>query len=253
VSPSPRRDNTLTVGSLFAGIGGFDLGFERAGFEVLWQVEKDARKRAVLAERWPGVERFEDIQTVEARDLATVDVLTAGFPCEDNASCGRRAGLAGAQSGLWFEIPRLLRGATLQRPRWLLLENPPGVLKRGLHRILADLAGLGFDAEWDVLPAAAFGAHQLRARIWILAYPCGYREQAHDTVFAGRSKFDGDGRWPTEPALDRVADGFPGWMVGALGDAVCPPIAQWIAERIKDAEAQRRGDGLRALAGSEQP
>jgi DNA (cytosine-5)-methyltransferase 1 len=225
----------LTVGSLFAGIGGFDLGFERAGFEVKWQVENDPRKRAVLAERWPDVERFEDIQAVEPSDLAGVDVWTAGFPCEDNASCGRRAGLAGAQSGLWFEIPRLL-GGTRHRPRWLLLENPPGVLKRGLNRILADLAGLGFDAEWDVLPAAAFGAAQLRARIWILAYPCGHRIAPHDTVFAGRSEFDGDGRWPAEPALDRVVDGFPGWLVGALGDAACPPITEWIARRILQAE-----------------
>lgn len=234
----------LTVGSLFAGIGGFDLGFEQAGFEVKWQVENDSRKTAVLAERWPQVERFKDIQTVEARDLAGVDVWTAGFPCEDNASCGRRAGLAGAQSGLWFEIPRLLRGAALQRPRWLLLENPPGVLKRGLQQILTDLAGLGFDAEWDVLPAAAFGADQLRARIWILAYPCGHRESAHDTLFAGRPELDRRPGWPAEPALDRVADGFPGWMVGALGDAACPIITRWIAERIKDAEAERQRSGI---------
>jgi DNA (cytosine-5)-methyltransferase 1 len=175
---------------------------------------------------------------VEPDQLSDTDVWTAGFPCEDNASCGRRAGLAGAQSGLWFEIPRLLRG-TRQLPTWVLLENPPGVLKRGLHRILSDLASFGFDAEWDVLPAAAFGAHQLRARIWILAYPCWYRKSAHDTVFAGRPEFDGHARWPAEPALDRVADGFPGWMVGALGDAACPPITQWIAERIKEAEGIR--------------
>lgn len=229
-------DRRLTVGSLFAGIGGFDLGFERAGFDIKWQVEKDERKSAVLAERWTGVERFTDITTVEPSQLAEVDVWTAGFPCEDNASCGRRAGLAGAQSGLWFEIPRLLRGAPLQRPRWLLLENPPGVLKRGLHQILQDLAGLGFDAEWDVLPLAAFGAPQLRARIWILAYPSGYRESADDTVFAGRAKPDGDAWWSTEPEMDRVADGFPGWMVGALGDSVSPIAARWIAERIKEAE-----------------
>lgn len=232
----------LTVGSLFSGIGGFDLGFERAGFAIKWQVEKDARKRAVLAERWPDVERFEDVKAVEPGELAACDVWTAGFPCEDNASCGRRAGLAGAQSGLWFEVPRLLRGAR-DKPRWLLLENPPGVLKRGLERILADLAGLGFDAEWDVLPAAAFGAAQLRARIWILAYPCGQRESADDTIFAGRAEFDGDGRWPAEPALDRMADGVPGWLVGALGDAACPPITQWIAERIKEAEGMRHGSG----------
>lgn len=229
-----------TMGSLFAGIGGFDLGFERAGFEIKWQVEKDARKASVLAERWPTVERFADIKAVEPSQLARVDVWTAGFPCEDNASCGRRAGLAGAQSGLWFEIPRLLRGVALQRPRWLLLENPPGVLKRGLHQILTDLAWLGFDAEWDVLPLATFGAPQLRARVWILAYASGDRVAANDTVFAGRAKPDGSPWWATEPAVDRVADGFPGWLVGALGDSASPIVTEWIARRILEAEAAQR-------------
>ena len=232
----------MTVGSLFAGIGGFDLGFERAGFEIKWQVEKDTRKSAVLAERWPHVERFTDIQAVEAHQLSECDIWTAGFPCEDNASCGRRAGLAGAQSGLWFEIPRLLRGMA-RRPRWLLLENPPGVLKRGLPQILADLSGLGLDAEWDVLPIAAFGGAQLRARIWILAYARGYRESPNDTIFAGRAKPDVYAGWATEPAMGRVADGFPGWLVGALGDSASPVITQWLAERIKEAEASRRGAG----------
>lgn len=223
----------LTVGSLFAGIGGFDLGLERAGMEVKWQVEIDPRKRAVLAERWPDVERFEDIEALEESDLATVDVVTAGFPCQDNASCGRRAGLAGRKSGLWFAVPPILRRT---RPRFVLLENPPGVLKRGMPEVLADLAELGFDAEWGVLPAASFGAAQLRARIWILAYPSGYRVAPDDTVFAGWAKPHGVAEWTSEPALDRVADGFPGWMVGALGDAVCPPIVEWIGRRIIEAE-----------------
>lgn len=229
----------MTVGSLFAGIGGFDLGFERAGFEIKWQVEIDERKQAVLRKQWPRVERFTDITAVGPDELAGVDVWTAGFPCEDNASCGRRAGLAGAQSGLWFEIPRLLRGAR-QKPKWILLENPPGVLKRGLHRILEDLACLGFDAEWDVLPIASFGGPQLRARIWILAYPSGHRESPDDTVFAGRAEPNRCAWWATEPELDRVAHGFPGWMVGALGDAVCPQITEYIARRIAEAESEHK-------------
>ena len=89
-----------------------------------------------------------------------------------------------------------------------------------------------------MLPAAAFGAPQLRARIWILAYPRGHRESADDTVFAGRAKPDRDAWWHTEPEVDRVADGFPRWVVGALGDAVVPQIAEWIARRILEAEGQ---------------
>jgi DNA (cytosine-5)-methyltransferase 1 len=226
----------MRFGSLFAGIGGFDLGLERAGMVPAWQVEIDPRKRQVLAERWPEVERFEDVTALEGCELAAVDVVAAGFPCQDNASCGRRAGLAGAKSGLWFAVPPILRRV---RPRYVLLENPPGVLKRGIPTVLADLAGLGFDAEWDVLPAAAFGSPQLRARVWILAYARGHRESADDTVFAGRSKPDGCPWWATEPALDRVADGFPGWMVGALGDSAVPQIVEYIGRRILEAEHVR--------------
>lgn len=223
----------MTVGSLFAGIGGFDLGLERAGMTVKWQVEIDQRKRQVLAERWPLVERFEDVTTLEGCDLAAVDVVTAGFPCQDNASCGRRAGLAGAKSGLWFAVPPIIRRV---RPKFVLLENPPGVLKRGIPTVLADLASLGFDAEWDVLPAAIVGSPQLRARVWILAYASGLRKSADDTVFAGRSKPDRCSWWTTEPALDRVANGFPRWMVGALGDSAVPQITEWIGRRILEAQ-----------------
>lgn len=224
----------MRVGSLFAGIGGFDLGFERAGgFEIAWQCEIDPNKRAALAKWWPYCERFEDITTLDPSQLSAVDVVTAGFPCQDNASCGRRAGLAGRKSGLWSYVPAILRTT---RPRYVLVENPPGVLKRGASVVLADLAELGFNAEWDVLPAAVVGSPQLRARVWILAYPSGQRIAPDDTVFAGRAKPDRSAWWATEPALDRVADGFPGWMVGALGDSVVPQIAEWIATRIKEAE-----------------
>jgi DNA (cytosine-5)-methyltransferase 1 len=159
---------SLTVGSLFAGIGGFDLGLERAGMTVKWQVEIDPFCRAVLAKHWPDVRRYEDIRTVGAHNLAAVDVLCGGFPCQDISNAGKRAGIAGEQSGLWAEYDRLVGEL---RPSYVFVENVAALLGRGLGRVLGDLAARGYDAEWDCIPAAAVGAPHLRDRIWIVAYP----------------------------------------------------------------------------------
>ena len=101
-----------------------------------------------------------------------VDVLCGGFPCQDLSVAGRGAGIDGARSGLWAEYARLIREL---RPRYVVVENVPALLVRGLGRVLGDLAALGYDAEWDCLPASAFGAPHRRDRVWIVAYPDGLR------------------------------------------------------------------------------
>src|SRR5437867_1919588 len=98
---------TLTFGSLFAGIGGFDLGLERAGFRPRWQVELDEFCRSVLARHWPDVPRYDDVRTVT--DLEPVDLVCGGFPCQDIARVGRKAGIEGPKSGLWAEFHRVVR------------------------------------------------------------------------------------------------------------------------------------------------
>jgi len=159
-----------TVGSLFAGIGGFDLGLERAGMEIKWQVEIDPFCRAVLAKHWPDVRRYEDVRTVGA-ELGYVDVICGGFPCQDISTAGKGAGLAGERSGLWSEYLRLICHL---RPRYVVVENVAALLARGMGTVLGDLAEGGYDAEWDCLPAVAFGAPHRRDRVWIVAYPkCG--------------------------------------------------------------------------------
>ena len=158
----------MRVGSLFAGIGGFDLGFERAGMQTLWQVERNAYCRAVLAKHFPDAERFEDVRDVGAHNLAPVDLVCGGFPCTDLSYAGKGAGLDGAESGLWSEFSRLIGEL---RPRYVVVENVPALLARGYGRVLGDLAAIGYDAEWDCLPAAAFGAPHLRDRLWVVAYP----------------------------------------------------------------------------------
>ncbi len=157
----------MNVGSLFAGIGGFDLGFERAGMRTVWQVEKDPYCRAVLARHFPDAERFEDVRDVGVHNLKPVHVLCAGFPCQPVSRVGLRLGTAD-ERWLWPEVARI---AGELRPRFIVLENVPGLLTHGMGVVLGDLAALGYDAEWDCLSAAAFGAPHIRDRVWIVAYP----------------------------------------------------------------------------------
>lgn len=227
----------LTHGSLFAGIGGLDLGFERAGIKTIWQVEIDEYAQLVLRKRF-GVQLEGDIRKVSFSDLAPVDILAGGFPCNDTSHAGRGAGVAGIHSGLWT---RFANAVCMVRPTFVLVENPPGLLSRGFERVLADLASLGYDAEWDCLPAAAFGSPQLRARIWILAYPCGYRKSQDGTIFAGRPELEFRPRWPPEPDMARVVDGTATRLdrlrVNAMGRMAVPQITEWIGRRIVEAFA----------------
>jgi DNA (cytosine-5)-methyltransferase 1 len=157
---------TLTFGSLFAGIGGFDLGFERAGMVCKWQVEIDDYATRVLAKHWPNVHRERDIRECGKHNLEPVDVICGGFPCQDISYAGQGAGLNGARSGLFFEAIRLVREL---RPRIVVLENVAALLTRGLDRVLGTLAEIGFDAEWHCIPAAAVGAPHIRDRVFVIA------------------------------------------------------------------------------------
>jgi DNA (cytosine-5)-methyltransferase 1 len=161
--------------SLFAGIGGFDLGLERTGgFRTVAFCEIDPFCRRVLAKHWPEVPCYEDVRTLTADTLARdgigVDVICGGFPCQDISTAGIGAGLDGERSGLWSEIARL---AGELRPRYVIVENVAALLGRGLDRVLGDLAEIGFDAEWHCIPASAVGAPHRRDRVWIVANPHG--------------------------------------------------------------------------------
>jgi len=226
----------LTVGSLFAGIGGMELGLERAGMQVRWQVEIDPFCQRVLAKHWPDVPRYGDVRDVGTHNLEPVEVICGGFPCTEISHAGRRAGIHGGQSGLWSEFERIVREL---RPRYVLVENSSSLVVRGAGTILGGLAQLGYDTEWDCLPAAFVGAHHLRARQWILAYSGGVGHRApEETVFAGRDCPELRGGWPAEPGVGRVANGIPNRVdrLRALGNAVVPQVAEWIGRRILEAE-----------------
>ena len=163
-----------TIGSLFAGIGGFDLGFERAGFRSSWQVEINPVCRAVLADRFPHARQYEDVRQVGKHNLSRVDVLTGRFPCQDLSTMGKQKGLAGQRSGLFFEVVRIL---TELQPRWVVLENVPGLLScndgKDFQTVIQTLAQCGYLGFWRVLNAQYFGVPTKRRRVFIVA---GFQE-----------------------------------------------------------------------------
>ena len=163
----------FSFGSLFAGIGGFDLGLERAGMICKWQVEIDPFCRKVLEKHWPEVTRYGDIREITGSELEPVDLICGGFPCQDISKANQNAaGINGERSGLYRELIRIVR---MVRPRFVLMENVAALLSRdnGMGEVLGDLAESGYDAEWQMLSAAAFGAPHIRRRVFILCYPHG--------------------------------------------------------------------------------
>jgi DNA (cytosine-5)-methyltransferase 1 len=196
----------MRVGSLFAGIGGFDLGLERAGFSTAWFCEQDAFCQKVLAKHWPGVPVYDDICKMKGADVEPVDILCGGFPCQDLSYAGKGAGLAGARSGLWTEYARLIGELG---PRYVIVENVSALLARGLGTVLGDLAALGYDAEWDCIPASAVGAPHRRDRIWLVAYPHGADRKARRSDGLGIGPQSESGPLGSEGGADRdgnVAD-----------------------------------------------
>jgi DNA (cytosine-5)-methyltransferase 1 len=231
----------LTFGSLFAGIGGLDLGFERAGLRCRWQVEINPFARRVLERHWPAVARHDDVRTFPTGNPGDwrVDVIGGGFPCQDISTAGGGAGLDGDRSGLWAEYARIVR---VLRPRFVVVENSPAITSRGLGRVLGDLAGSGYDAEWDCLPAAAFGAPHLRQRTFVIAYPMRERRGDADCGPQVFTQEEGSNlpqpangsRWAAEPGVSRVADGVPSGVdrLRGTGNAISPVVAEWIGRRL---------------------
>ncbi len=169
----PTGDHPLRVLSLFAGIGGFDLGLERTGgFKTVAFCEFDKKAQRVLAKHWPEVPIYDDVRTLTGEQLAAdgiaVDCIVGGFPCQDISTAGACAGIEGERSGLWADYARLIGEI---RPEFIVVENVSALLNNGMGRVLGDMAALGYDAEWHCIPASSVGAPHRRDRIWIVAYP----------------------------------------------------------------------------------
>jgi len=297
--------------SFFSGIGGFDLGLERAGFDITFQCELNKFCRAILKHRWPEIPCHENIKELTADAIPVSDVWAGGFPCQDVslARMGARAGLKGKRSGLFYDFARLV-GET--RPRVVLLENVAGLLSshrgRDFGTVIGTLAGFGYSVGWRVLNSKNFGVPQSRQRVYVVGCHRDVdgpgkilfeAERREGNAAKGKSngkatlspfktcigEDDGDGPvyqsiayclyacsarhtgtdwsrtyvpYPKRGQVRRLTPkecegvmGFPsGWTVPppgrfreddidslryhALGNAVTPPVAEWLAHRIRD-------------------
>jgi len=158
---------TLTVGSLFSGIGGLDLGLERAGMNVIWQSEIDPYACRVLNKHWPEVPNYGDIKTINWGNVVRPDVICGGYPCQPFSQAGKRRGEDDPRH-LW---PWVRDAISKLRPRFAILENVRGHLSMGGLTVIGELASIGYDAEWRIISAASVGANHRRDRIIIVAYP----------------------------------------------------------------------------------
>lgn len=251
----------LTVGSLFSGIGGLELGLEWAGLgPVKWQVEIDPYCRKVLAKHWPDATRYEDIRDVGKHNLEPVDLICGGFPCQDISYAGKGLGLSGERSGLWYEYARIVGE---MGPRYVVVENVAALLNRGLPEVLGTLASCGYDAEWDIIPAGGVGFPHLRERVMLVAYPTSVRRIVQNDKTAGifsrkcvshqieprhRWKCEDGGHcmesvgWSVEPAICGSDDGIPPELakceLKALGNSVVPLVSRVVGEMILSFETE---------------
>lgn len=157
----------LTVGSLFSGIGGMDLGLERAGHKVIWQSEIDPYANRVLQKHWPDVPNIGDVTKLDWSKIPYVEIIAGGYPCQPFSTAGKRRGTNDPRH-LW---PHVRNAIGRIRPRYALLENVSGHVTLGLDTVLGEISALGYRAEWQIISAAAFGAPHLRERLFIVAYP----------------------------------------------------------------------------------
>lgn len=249
--------NNFTYGSLFSGIGGIDLGLDRAGMQCAWQVEIDPYAKKVLAKHWPDVARYGDIRTVGKRNLTKVDLICGGFPCQDISQANQidAQGFDGERTGLWAEFYRVICEL---RPRYILVENVSALLVRGLGRVLGDLAGIRYDAEWQVLRACDFGLPHRRKRVFIVAYPASQRRvrifegqvtsHQSDFVYQGKQRHTQVSKVValrhvlsqaesllSQPSVCGMDDGIPDWVDSALrglGNAVVSQVAEYVGRCI---------------------
>ena len=258
----------MKIGSLFSGIGGLELGLERAipGAEVIWQAERDPYCRDVLEKHWPKAKRYGDVRRIKGSEVERPDLLCGGFPCQGASSAGLGLGLEDHRTGLWIEFERLIGELD---PRWVVLENVAAIRTRGLSRVLYGLAACGYDALWDCIPAAAVGAPHLRDRWFCIGWrsPDAISDAVRVNLREQRERDreqrqeqrpselgdDGPGGalaghwrralgqcspWPVEPSVGRVADGVRdrAHRLRALGNAVVPQCAEVVGRMIAELE-----------------
>lgn len=173
----------LRIGSLCTGYGGLDIAVLAVfGGKLVWCADNDKHVSTILAARYPETPNLGDLTALDWTEVPTVDILCAGFPCQDISFSGRGAGIEkGVRSGIWKNI---ITGIRELRPTLVVVENVAAIRSRGLNRVLGDLAALGYDASWTSVRASDVGAAHRRERVFILAY----RPEAEDVLTAAHAR-----------------------------------------------------------------
>ncbi len=234
--------------SFFSGVGGLDLGFERAGIETVSVSEIDPYANAVLAERFPDAPNLGSITEVDANDIPEADIWSGGFPCQDLSVAGKRAGFAGKRSSLAFTFLDLVEQ---RRPRWLVLENVPGLFSSNkgadFGRLLYEMEQLGYGVSWRTLDARYFGVAQRRRRVFLVA--------SLESDRAGEVLFECEGcerhPSPSQPQRQGATSGAPdgSGIAGAITRRFSKGVNSTIDEPLivspsPDSDGVRAVDGL---------
>jgi DNA (cytosine-5)-methyltransferase 1 len=230
----------MKVLDLFSGIGGFSLGLERAGFETAAFCEREPFCQAVLKKHWPDVPIIDDVRNIKGDEFDHIDIIAGGFPCTQTsvgaAIHGKRAGLDGKDSGLWYEYLRIVRTI---RPLWVIVENPGGV-KKWEGEIQGGLEGAGYRVSRLEIKANDCGLPHIRRRYFYVANRDGKgleiarRPEPPATGWATRLAAAGGSWLRSTPGIVGVFNGLPNRVdrVRALGNTVCPDKAEMIGEAI---------------------
>jgi DNA (cytosine-5)-methyltransferase 1 len=251
------KSNELIHGSLFSGVGGFELGAQLSGIETIWNCEYEEHNREILKKNFPNTKQYFDVRTMN--NVEYVDIISGGFPCQDLSLSNttpknkqlrneKKKGIKGERSGLWSEMFRVVRDI---RPKYVIIENSPMLLIRGFEQVLCNLSSIGYVCEWQCLQAAQFGYNHKRNRFFGIAYPIEKRCKNNNEIFLELQKvllkkpsrqndipmhlkrFDANSNFE----LLRVDDGFSKGLdiqrIEMMGNAVIPEIAHYIFECIK--------------------
>lgn len=247
----------LIHGSLFSGVGGFELGAEMSNIQTLWNCEFEEHNREILKNRFKNTKQYFDVREMKSPEY--VDVVSGGFPCQDlsiaNVSNkklwnedGTVIGIKGERSGLWVEMWRIIGEV---RPKYVLIENSPMLLVRGFEQVLCDLSKIGYVCEWQCLSASQFGYNHKRERFFGIAYPCEKRCKDNSTAFRKLQevllkqpsrqnpvsmplkRFNSNSEYELLRMDDGFSKGLDKQRIEMMGNAVVPEIAHYLFECVK--------------------
>ena len=245
----------ITIGSLFSGIGCFEKGLESAipDTKTIWQVEQDKYCRTILRKHWPDSKIYNDVKKVGVHNLQPIDILCAGFPCQDISILGKGKGVNhGKKSSLFWEAYRIICEL---RPKIIVLENTPAIINRGLPEVVGSLSKIGYDSEWSIISAASQGAPHKRERWFCVSYPSGITNKRRASSNPNSNRIrnkspiqtrgqtfnahvtEGLSYWQRFKAPDPICDlddGTPNRLskLKALGNAIVPQCSQYVGKLI---------------------